>query len=202
MKPSIDSRIGNPVGVVLEKAEFAHNTWCGRASERELPELVADDIPEYRRDRSGNDAMCARILWMHRSIAEWQPRFVSRRRRILRDIRVTNCRNRSPEIVMVFRVEHRNGSIIAGDRRKCEEASAIYDIHALSERGLSDDWIEGTRSNQEPESSHRRLLWRPDGAVATTKFTNLIDVSGPRIGIQPWRRTGAELRAGCHNPGS
>jgi hypothetical protein len=103
---------------------------------------------------------------------------------------------------MVFRVEHRNGSIIAGDRRKCEEASAIYDIHALSERGLSDDWVEGTRSNQEPESSHRRLLWRPDGAVATTKFTNLIDVSGPRIGIQPWRRTGAELRAGCHNPGS
>ena len=86
---------------------------------------------------------------------------------------------------MVFRVEHRNGSIIAGDRRKCEEASAIYDIHALSERGLSDDWVEGTRSNQTAQSSHRRLLWRPDGAVATTKFTNLINVPGPRVEMSP-----------------
>ena len=84
---------------------------------------------------------------------------------------------------MVFRVEHRNGGIIAGDRGKCEEARAIYDIHMFGQRDLSDDWIEGARSNQEPEPSYRRLLRRPDIAVASANLTNFVDVSGPRLGI-------------------
>ena len=54
MKPGIDTRIGNFVAVILEPAPFARDARRGGAGQRKFPELVTDDVPENRRDRSGN----------------------------------------------------------------------------------------------------------------------------------------------------
>ena len=69
MKPGIDTRIGNFVAVVLEPAPFARYARRSGAGQRKLPELFTNDVPKNRGDRSGSDAVRARILRMHRSIA-------------------------------------------------------------------------------------------------------------------------------------
>ena len=69
MEAGVNSRVGNFVAVVLETGPFARYTGSGWAGERKLPEIVTDDVPKNRGDRSGSDAVRARILRMHGRIA-------------------------------------------------------------------------------------------------------------------------------------
>src|SRR4051794_15569799 len=73
MKTGIDPCVGDFVAVVFEPGPLARYSRRGGAGQRKFPELVTNDVPKDRGNRSGSDAVCARILWMHRSIAQRQP---------------------------------------------------------------------------------------------------------------------------------
>src|SRR5439155_12779933 len=104
------------------------------------------------------------------------------------------------QVVMELRIEHCDKSIIAGDGRKREQASAIDHIHVLGHRGLPDDWIVGAGPHKEPKSTDRSLLCGALGAVTAANFTNFVKVFSPCRGIKRRRRRRTELRTRSHDP--
>src|SRR5262245_30223947 len=105
-----------------------------------------------RRNGAANDAMRARIFWMHRRVVDWLPGRVAFGRRIFVDIAVADGGHWAPEIVVVFSVEHRDAGIGGGNGRQRHETRAVDDTHLLRLRQLPHDRIGTLRAGDEPKT--------------------------------------------------
>ena len=105
MEAGPDARIGNLIGIGLHVGKSARYSGGRGACHRDLRDVVAS---EHRLDdpchRTALDAMGAGLFRVHRRIGNGLPGRITIGGRIAIDVAIANCRNRSPEVVMVLRV--------------------------------------------------------------------------------------------------
>src|SRR6516165_2856633 len=84
-----------------------------RAGDRNLRDVLA---PERRfddtRESTAHDTMCAWILGVHRGVIDRLPGCFTVSSRIVINIAIANCSDRSPEIVMVLGIENGDVSVV------------------------------------------------------------------------------------------
>ena len=88
-------------------------------------------------DATGQDAMSARVFGVHRRLGEGLPGRLAIRRRISVGIAVANGGDGSPEIIMVFGIQHRDQCVVERNSPERHESRALADIHLLSDCELS-----------------------------------------------------------------
>ena len=112
MEASVNASVGNLLGERLQVCEAMGNSRRRRHSDRDLGYITsADDSFDNGRDRCAYDAVRAGILWVHWRHVNRLPRWHPLRFWIAINISITNCRNRTPEIVVIFRLVHRLDSV-------------------------------------------------------------------------------------------
>jgi hypothetical protein len=91
--------------------------------------------------------------------------------------------HRSPEVVMVFCVQHGDDGIIDTNRYKCHETRSINDAHLLCSHKLAYKRMLGRRQTHEPEVGSLSLLGSPLGALLFAIILDFVVVSCPLLTI-------------------
>src|SRR6516165_9242467 len=194
MEAGPDASICNFVGEGRHVGPTVSDTWCRRTCHRDLGNIV-------RTERGLNDscnaavydAMGARVFRVQRRLGDRLPTWLAIRGRVTIDIAVTNCRDRPPEIVMVLGVQNRDECVVDGNASEGHKPRAIYDIHPLGNRELSQEGEIGHWTGDEPEACGLGLLWRSDRALLCAIALDLVEVFRPFRAIEWNRRAWPEL---------
>ena len=140
------------------------------------------------------DAMGAWIFGMHGCVVDRLPGRIALGCGIAIDVAIANGCNRTPELVVILCVHHRDIGIGQRHRGERHEARAVEKPQLLRRYQLANQRISALRAGDQPEAG---ILGLPGGALAavlTAKIFDLVVVGGPFLAGEPDRRLGAELR--------
>src|SRR5882672_5684851 len=103
MEAGPDASVCNFFGIGRHVGPTVGYTRCRRAGRRDLGDVEGSERRlDDTRDAATQDAMRARVFRMHRRWRDRLPGCLTIGIRIAVDIPVANCRDRSPEVVMVL----------------------------------------------------------------------------------------------------
>src|SRR3981081_2755419 len=117
--------------------------------------------------------------------------------RVAIDIAVANCRNRPPEVVMVFSVQHSDDRVVESNRLERHEARAVEDTHLLCGHELAHQGLIGQKRTC-PEQGCLGLLGRSLRTDLSAIVLDLVEVCRPLFAVQRNRRLRPKLRWAGH----
>src|SRR3954447_10008734 len=138
--------------------------------------------------------MRAWIFRMEWRVVDRVPDRVTLRIGIVVDVAIPNGRDRAPEIVVIFGVEHCDEGIVSGQCDLRHEPGAVEKIELPGSGYLAHYRIVDDRPRSQPEAG---VLGLPRGALAAGSSTERLDfvvVGGPLLAVERNRRLRAELR--------
>src|ERR1700681_3070360 len=136
-------------------------------------------------------------LWMHRRGGERLPGCLTIGGRVAIDIAVANCRDRPPEVVMVFGVQHSDDRVVESNRLERHEACAVEDTHLLCGHELAHQGLIGQKRTC-PEQCCLGLLGRSLRTDLSAIVLDLVEVCRPLFAVQRNRRLWPKLRWAGH----
>ena len=91
--------------------------------------------------------------------------------------------DRPPQVVMVLRIEHGDVGVVRGHGDKRKQPRGVGEVERLEADEFSHDRIPRWRSRDQPKTTDVGLLGCSLGAVQAADLTDLVQVSGPRVGM-------------------
>src|SRR5215813_8771680 len=125
----------------LSKIRRAGPTMCYtrscRACDHDLGNVIGPERrPDDTCDAATHDAVRTWVFWVHRRVGDRLPSGLAIRGRVAIDIAVPNCRDGSPEIVVILGIQHGDQCVIDRNPRERHETRALADSHLLGSREL------------------------------------------------------------------
>ena len=99
---------------------YARGRWTCYSNLRNL--LCSESCPDDACDGAAEDAMRAWVFRVHRRVSDRLPSCITFGGRVGIDIAIANCRDRSPEIVVVLGIEHGDQCVVDRNRRERHKA--------------------------------------------------------------------------------
>src|SRR5712671_3368260 len=148
---------------------------------------------DYTGDRTGLDTVGAWVFRVHRRGEDRLPGCLTIGGRVAVDIAVANGRDRPPEAVMVFRVQHGDDRVVNRKRNERHETRAVEDTHLLCGHKLACERVISRCRTEGPEPRDLGLLGASLRAVLPTIILELVIVGCPLLALQRNRRAWPEL---------
>src|SRR4051812_2719790 len=138
--------------------------------------------------------MRAWIFRMEWRVVDRLPGRVTLRIGIVVDIAIPDGRDRAPEVVVIFGVEHRDEGVVSGQCHVRHEPGAVEKIELPGSGDLAHDRVVDDRPRSQPEAGVLGLPRRALAAGSSTERLDFVVVGGPLLAAERNRYGRTELR--------